>query len=273
MAATTITDLGYIKSFELVPRKAYGFVEAVEAVDMMEEISNVITAPENPMGMPGIDPLITLYTATSGKKMIPVPHITPRDKNRLHIHSQIMTGIKFGINHFFAIGGDPIHRKMNSREVRELDVVELISAIRDARSYSRDFAGGDEIIVGSSFNPFREAEQEIALAKLTGGSKFFITQAFYDPALLKKDWIRRRDFKLIAGFLPIQNERQLEFLKQIGGRIPEETERKILGAHDKVQESSRIIREIADDLSGYIDGIHIMPMGNNKIAKDILESF
>ncbi|MEM0155201.1 MAG: methylenetetrahydrofolate reductase [Thermoplasmataceae archaeon] len=273
MAVTTITDLGYIKSFELVPRKAYGFVEAVEAVDMMEEISNVITAPENPMGMPGIDPLITLYTATNGKKMIPVPHITPRDKNRLHIHSQIMTGIKFGINHFFAVGGDPIHKKMDSKEVRELDVVGLIGAIRDARSYSNGFEGGDEIVVGSSLNPFREAEQDIALAKFNGGSKFFITQAFYDSALLKRDWIRRRKFKLIAGFLPIQNEKQLEFLKRIGGKIPAETEKRILSAHDKVQESSRIIREIADDLKGYIDGIHVMPLGNNKIAKDILESF
>lgn len=273
MAERNISDLSHIKSFELVPRKAYGFVEAVEAVDMMEGISDIITAPENPMGMPGIDPLITLYTATNGRKIIPVPHITPRDKNKIHIHSQIMTGMKFGINHFFAIGGDPIHKKMESREVRELDVLGLIRAISEGKTYSRNFKSGEEIIVGSSFNPFREMEEQIAAAKLNGGSRFFITQAFYDSSLLKKEWIRKRNFKLIAGFLPIQNEKHLEFIKRIGGRIPEETERRIMSANDKIQESSRIIREIADDLNGYIDGIHIMPLGNNKIAKDILESF
>ncbi len=273
MAASNITEINFIKSFELVPKKSYGYPEATDALDMMEGISNVITAPENPMGMPGIDPLMVLYAATHGRNIIPVPHITPRDKNKLHIHSQVLTGMKFGINHFFAIGGDPIHKTMESREVRELDVVGLIRAIKESKGYSRDFSSSSDVVVGSSFNPFRGAEEDIVNAKIGGGSGFFITQAFYDSSLLKRDWIRKRNFKLIAGFMPIQKESQIEFMKKLGAKIPEETEKRILGAHDMVQESSRIIKEMADDLEGYIDGIHIMPLGKNKIAKDILESF
>jgi len=273
LTARNVSNIGYIKSFELVSRRSYGYTEAQDAVDLLDGISNVITAPENPMGMPGIDPLMALYTATRGHDIIPIPHITPRDKNKLHIQSQILTGLKFGINHFFAIGGDPIHKTMESREVRELDVIGLIRAIKESRNYSKDFSSGTDISVGSSFNPFREAEEDIVKAKIGGGSGFFITQAFYDSALLKREWVRKRDFKLIAGFMPIQKESQIEFMKKLGAKIPEETEKRILGAQDKVQESSRIIKEMADDLDGYIDGIHIMPLGKNKIAKDILESF
>ena len=56
-----------------------------------------------------------------------MPHITPRDKNALFIRSQAITAIKFGINHFFVIGGDPISPEAESREVREIDVINFSS--------------------------------------------------------------------------------------------------------------------------------------------------
>ncbi|EQD34020.1 5, 10-methylenetetrahydrofolate reductase related protein, partial [mine drainage metagenome] len=81
----------------------------------MEKISekvsglvDVVTVPENPLGKPGIDPILSLYALSEKMDFIAVPHLTPRDKNSLYLRSQGISAMKFGIRNFFVVYGDPI---------------------------------------------------------------------------------------------------------------------------------------------------------------------
>jgi 5,10-methylenetetrahydrofolate reductase len=267
-----IRELKIIRSVELVPSKTRVISDILDAGNMLSDLSDMFTAPENPRGLPGIDPVIALYEATRNNDVIPMPHITPRDKNALFIRSQAITALKFGIDHFFVIGGDPISPEANSREVREIDVMETISEISQSGKLVKGQDGNlSEIVVGSAINPYRSNEEEIASKKMEKGSSLFISQIIFDPQLLEKDWIKKRNFKLMAGFMAIRKKSQVDFAEKLHINMPAEIREKFRNSDDIQSTSRNVILDSFDALRGYVDGIHLMPMGHNNLAKDILE--
>lgn len=270
MESSSITSLKFVKSVETVPSKNLDSDEFRNTAALLSSVADVVTAPENPMGLPGVDPIITTYLIAREYDLIAMPHLTPRDKNRLFIHSQVLTALKVGIRNFFIIGGDPINKKSNSKEVREIDVLETISSVRDTGAFMSEALPG--IGIGSAFNPYRDNEGEIAAKKIESGSNFFISQILFEPEHLQKDWIKNRNFRLSGGFMPLFKKSQLDFMKRMGVRLSEETIRKLDNSDDIVQTSVRMILDTFDASREYLDGIHVMPMGKYDIAKQILES-
>jgi len=268
----SLSELKLIRSVELVPSRTNRTDDLHDAGNMLSHLANMFTAPENPRGLPGIDPVISLYEATRDNEVIPMPHITPRDKNALFIRSQALTAMKFGINHFFVIGGDPISPDANSREVREIDVMGTIAEIsRSAKLVKTLDITKPEVVVGSAINPYRANEKEIAAKKMENGSSLFISQIIFEPSLLEKDWIKKRNFKLMAGFMAIRKKSQVDFAEKLHINMPVEIRVKFENSDDIQSTSRRVILDAFDSLRGYVDGIHIMPMGHNNLAGEILE--
>ena len=268
----SLSELKLIRSVELVPSKTNSMDDLHDAGNILSNLANMFTAPENPRGLPGIDPVISLYEATRDNEVIAMPHITPRDKNALFIRSQALTAMKFGINHFFVIGGDPINPDANSREVREIDVMGTIAEIsRSGKLVKTKDNSLPEVVVGSAINPYRPNEEEIAVKKMENGSSLFISQIIFDPSLLEKDWIKKRNFKLMAGFMAIRKKSQVDFAEKLHINMPAEIREKFENSDDIQSTSRRVILDAFDSLRGYVDGIHIMPMGHNNLAEEILE--
>lgn len=270
MEASSINSLKFVKSVEIVPSKNLDIEEFRKAAGILCDTANVVTAPENPMGLPGVDPILTTYLIAKEYNLIAMPHITPRDKNRLHIHSQVITALKIGIRNFFVIGGDPISKRVESKEVREIDVLETLRSIQATENYMK--VPFPNIGVGSAFNPYRPNEQEIINLKIDSGSNFFISQILFEPEHIQKDWIKNRNFRLSAGFMPLTKKSQIEALRRMRVGLSEDTVRKLESSDDIVQTSRNLILEAFDSVREYVDGVHIMPLGRNSLAKQILES-
>ncbi len=256
-----------LKSVEIVPRRNGNIDDLLEAREIFSDLADMVTAPENQMGRPGIDPLAALYIITQGTNMVAMPHVTPRDKNSLYISSQVLTSMKLGINHFFVIGGDPISNNMG-REVRELDTNETI---RHIRKVSQGLELNMEAVIGGALNPYRNSEEEIVGSKIDSGATLFISQMCYNSEPFKKKWIRQRKFKLFIGFMPILKKSSVESLSKMGVVLPESIKSLIEDSENLRDTSMKLIDDLVNDLKGYIDGIHIMPIGNNEIAKEIME--
>lgn len=269
METSSITDLKFARSVEIVPTRNLDAEDFRLAAGILSDTADIVTAPENPRGLPGIDPVLTTFLIAKEYNLIAMPHITPRDKNRLFIHSQVLTALKVGIRNFFVIGGDPIHKKVESREVREIDVLETITSIRNTGLYMKEPLPG--IGIGSAFNPYRDAEPEIVKRKIDSGSNFFISQIIFESEYLTQEWLKNRSFRLSAGFMPITRKSQISSLRRMGIKISEETLGKLENSDNVLETSQRIILDTFDKVRGYVDGIHIMPMGNNLVAKQILE--
>ena len=256
-----------LKSVEIVPKRTENIDDLMGAREIFSDIADMVTAPENQMGMPGIDPLVSLYLITHGTNMIGMPHITPRDKNSLYISSQVLTSKKLGINHFFVIGGDPISANLG-REVREMDTNETIQHIRRV---STEQEKDKEVVIGAALNPYRNSEEEIVSSKIKSGATLFISQMCYNSEPFKKQWIRRRKFKLFVGFMPILKKSNIGSLAKMGVLIPESLKSIIDNSENLRDTSLKLIDNLVSDLKGYIDGVHIMPIGNNEIAREIME--
>ena len=264
-----ITDLSFIKSFEFLPRKSSGIEDLEKARNILLDVANVVTAPENPMGSPGIDPIIATRLLSMESDLIAMPHITPRDKNRLFIYSQIITALKLGVRNFFVIGGDPIDPSIGSKEVREIDVMETISSIKDSARFMDNV--DEHFSIGAAFNPYREMEMSIADKKISVGTDFFITQMIYDSAAIDFTSLEKKNLKIIPGFMPLSRKSQLKFLRKLGVKMSDSIFSRLENAEDISAESRKIILEAYDGLKKYSSGIHVMPMGNYVVAREILE--
>ena len=267
-----ISELHFIKSMEFVPGKNLGEDDMEKVSGKINGLVDVVTVPENPLGSPGIDPVLSLYALSTKMDFVGMPHLTPRDKNSLHLRSQAITSLKLGIRNFFVIYGDPISAKVNSREVRELDVLGTMRTIRDSKNEFNGSSGTIRLSIGGATNPSRDGETENLLRKKEAGADFFITQGIYDPESMQKEWIREKNFRIIAGFIPVKRKSQISQFESMGIKFSPDSKRRLENADDVEAESIRIIEEIFDQVKGGVDGIHIMPMGKTDIAKTILES-
>ncbi len=256
----------FVKSVEISPRKGTGLDDITRAADLLDGLVDMATAPENPMGKPGIDPVSALIHLTRGTGIEPVPHISPRDKNSLYISSQVMTAMKFGIRKFFVIGGDRISKEIQSREVRELDVFQTINLIK---SVGNDY--GVNLEVGSAMNPYRAGESEFVARKMEAGSGFFITQILTSADLFRNGSSIPPNARVFAGFMPMRKRSYVQFLERMGVSVRGTRFERISESEDPLMESTRAILETVDDLKGIVSGIHLMTMGDYETARKIME--
>jgi 5,10-methylenetetrahydrofolate reductase len=264
-----ISELNFIKSFEFTPKKSGGTEDLENARKILLDVANVVSAPENPMGSPGIDPVIATRLLSMDSNLIAMPHITPRDKNKLYIYSQVMTALKLGVRNFFVIGGDPIDPAIGSKEVREIDVMETISSIKGSGRFMEKMNGGFSI--GAAFNPYRKVEMEIANKKVSAGTDFFITQMIYDSTSVDFSEAVKNNIRIIPGFMPLTRKGQLKFLIKLGVNMSDSIYSRLENSEDIQGESRRIILEAYDNMKSMVSGVHVMPMGNYGLARQILE--
>ena len=268
----TLNQRKFVRSIEFVPGKHLGNGDMERVADKVSGLVDVVTVPENPLGNPGIDPILSLYALSEKMDFMGIPHLTPRDKNSLHLKSQGMSALKLGIRNFFVVYGDPIAQGRNSREVRELDVIGTIRTLKESRLEFNGSSGSIEMNVGAAANPQRENEIQNIKKKHDAGADFFITQAIFDGEAMKVQWVKERQLKIVAGFIPLKKKPQIDIMKRMGIKFSDTVEKRLENSDNIENESSRIILEIFDDIRETVSGIHIMPMGRTDLAKTILES-
>ncbi|MHB8360568.1 MAG: methylenetetrahydrofolate reductase [Thermoplasmataceae archaeon] len=257
---------------EFVPSKFLGNSDMEKLSEKVSGLVDVVTVPENPLGKPGIDPILSLYALSEKMDFIAVPHLTPRDKNSLYLRSQGISAMKLGIRNFFVVYGDPISETQHSKEVRELDVQGTIKEINNSILEFKNLPNGIKINVGAAANPHRDNEIENLNKKSSSGADFFITQAIFNADSMRKDWFYQKKFKVFAGFIPLKKKPQIEIMEKMGIQFSKEIKNRLQNSDNIEMESIKIILEIFDEVKEFVCGIHIMPMGKTDLAKTILES-
>jgi|BEDMetMinimDraft_1075159.scaffolds.fasta_scaffold04283_1 5,10-methylenetetrahydrofolate reductase len=262
----------FIKSVEITSSRSPGLKDIESARELILDYINMATSPYNPRGLPSIDPILILHEFGRNSNVELVPHISPRDGNKLMIISRVVTSLKVGINSFLVLRGDSINPRIGSEPVDEIDTIGLMKYLKE-NEYLKEISSkfGMDINIGGISNPHRGNEQEVLNAKIAAGCSFFITHSIYDPEVLKHDWIKHRKFKLIAGFIPILKKASLDFYRDLDLNIPDNLLEKMENSADLENLFFNLIVNSIDELKGYIDGIHLMPIGKYKFARKVLE--
>lgn len=186
--------------------------------------------------------------------------------------SRVITSLKLGMNSFLVLRGDGINSRFESKPIYEIDTLGLMKLLKNdnyLQNLARKFK--TDIEIGGVLNPFNDNEIDIVNAKINQGCSFFITHSIYDPEVLKKEWIKNRRFKILAGFIPILNKGSLEFYKDLDLKLPKEILEKMENSSNLEDFFIKLITDAIDDMKGYIDGIHLMPIGKYNFVKKLME--
>lgn len=210
-----------------------------------------------------------------------IPHFTCRDRSLLGIQADLLGAHALGIRYLLATTGDhPRHGPFpKSSAVYDLHTIELIRLIKQMNkgldANGKEFKGPTSFYVSATAAPVApnmEAVYSRVQKKIEAGADFFQTQPVYDVEKAIAFARRMKEFKtpVILGVMPLKSLKMAEYMRDHveGVEIPEEVMKRM---KEPGAPEINIVCEIVEQLYKYVDGIHIMAMGDVQASNVIIE--
>jgi methylenetetrahydrofolate reductase (NADPH) len=223
----------------------------------------------------------------------PVMQLQCRDKNRIALQSELLSGAALGVPNVLLLTGD--HPRFgdhpDAKPVFDLDSIQLIwtaRMLRDQRTLlsGRTLSVPPRYLIGAVENPFAPPlrfRAERLGKKVAAGARFFQTQFVFDVEIFAR-WMEdvralglHERCWILAGVGPIKSLRALEHMRSEvpGMHVPEAVARRLRGVPaDRVaQEGLAICAEIVQQVRAIpgVAGIHVMAFSWEDAIPEILE--
>jgi len=216
----------------------------------------------------------------------PIYQLTCRDRNRLALQSDLLSAAALGIQNVSILTGDhPIlGDHPEAKPVFDLDSVQLLQVARILESghdmkQNKLEGAAPRFCLGAVVNPGAEPlEPQIMKMekKIAAGAEFFQTQAVYDTGLFENFIAKTKHLKVpvMAGIVLLKSASMARYMnKHVAGVfVPDELIKEMEEAKDKAAVSIEIASRLIKKLKPMCRGIHIMPIGWNKIVPQVLEA-
>lgn len=216
----------------------------------------------------------------------PVFQVTCRDRNRLALQSDILSAAALNINNILALTGDypTLGDHPEAKPVFDLDSVQLLEVIRMLQN-GTDMKGNKldgqypKFCVGAVVNPGADPLEPQILKmekKIAAGAEFFQTQAIYDIKIFENFLSKIKHLKVpvLAGIVLLKSAGMAKFMnKNVAGvTVPEELIKEMESTKDKVAQSVDIAARLVKQLKPMCQGLHIMPIGWDKVVPRVLDA-
>lgn len=214
----------------------------------------------------------------------PIFQITCRDRNRLSLSSELLSASAFGIKNVLVLTGDhPLSGDHpEAKPVFDLDSVQLLAAAKGMMS-GKDMSGNKlngipDFCLGAVVNPCADPlEPELIKMKkkISLGAQFFQTQGVFDVKrfafFMKK--ASRYNIPIIAGIILLKSAKMAAYMNDnvAGIYVPDSIIKQIDDSLNKQEESVKIACSLIDRLKDMCDGVHIMPIGWERLVPRIID--
>jgi methylenetetrahydrofolate reductase (NADPH) len=217
----------------------------------------------------------------------PIFQVTCRDRNRLALQSDLLSGWVLGIRNVLALTGD--HPTLGDHPTAkpgfELDSVTLLEVIGRLNAgqdmTGNELKGAPDFLCGAVVNPGADNDAALDLQimkmekKIEAGAKFFQTQAVYDLDVFEKFMKRVEglDAKILGGVILLKSVGMARYMnKNVAGVfVPEPLVQELKAAEDKAKASMNIAVRLIKGMRDLCDGVHIMAMGWESKIPPILD--
>jgi len=216
----------------------------------------------------------------------PIFQLTCRDRNRLALQSDLLSAAALGIQNILIATGDhpSLGDHPEAKPVFDLDSVQLLQVVKKLEA-GFDMQGNKlegeapKFCVGAVVNPGSDplAPQIIKMEKkILAGAEFFQTQAVFDVKIFEEFVSRIRHIKVpvMAGIVLLKSANMARYMnKNVAGiSVPQDLIFEMEASKDKVATSIEIASRLIRQLKPLCQGIHIMPIGWDKIVPQVLEA-
>ncbi|MFH1676545.1 MAG: methylenetetrahydrofolate reductase [bacterium] len=271
-------------TMEIHPPKGVGLKRFEREANEIREYADSVNVTDNQRALLKLSPIASSRILLE-LGIEPICQMTCRDKNRLALQADILSGYVLGVRNFFIIMGDPpeIGDHPDAQPVFDLHSVQALQTASKLRS-GYDMAGNRlnkaprDIFLGSACNPFPldlAVELSKVRAKIRAGAEFFQTQPVYDIEGFKKyhKAIKSLGVRIIAGYIPILDRQTLDILSEIPGvHFPEPLKMRLENSSDIESEGLSIARDTVLELLEIAGGVHLMNISSVQPSIRVLSS-
>ena len=214
----------------------------VGARALTEAGCDAITLADNSLAILRVSNLAMGAMLKARYGIMPLLHVSCRDKNLLGLQSELMGLAALGIRHVLPLTGDPakVGDHPGAKSVYDVTSVQLIGIINRLNEgfnhVGKSVKQPTRFVTGCTFNPnARHLDAQIARLerKLEAGARYVMTQPVFDPALVATVAERTASLgvPIFMGVWPLLNGRQAEFLhNEVPGiLIPDPVREKMAG--------------------------------------------
>lgn len=216
----------------------------------------------------------------------PVFQLTCRDRNRLALQSDLLSAAALGIENVLILTGDhpALGDHPEAKPVFDLDSVQLLE-VAGKLQQGLDMKGNKlegmppRFCLGAVVNPGADPlEPQIIKMekKINAGAEFFQTQAVYDIKVFENFLSKTKHLKvpILGGIVLLKSAGMARFMnKNVSGVfVPDNLIKEMEEAKDKTAKSVEIAARLVGELKPMCRGIHIMPIGWDKVVPRVLEA-
>jgi 5,10-methylenetetrahydrofolate reductase len=216
----------------------------------------------------------------------PIFQVTCRDRNRLALQSDILSAAALGIENLLILTGDhtTLGDHPEAKPVFDLDSVQLLEVVRKLQQ-GTDMKGNKlegvapKFCVGAVVNPGADPiEPQIIKMekKIEAGAEFFQTQAIYDIKTFENFLGKIKHLKttILGGIVLLKSAGMAKYMnKNVAGvSVPDNLIKEMEETKDKVTKSVEISARLIKELKPMCQGIHIMPIGWDKVVPKVLDA-
>ena len=269
----------FVITTELGPVKGALFGESLDKAQEYLPLDG-INVHDCPMGNLRINSISMATLVQRKLNLEAIPHFTCRDRSLLGTQADLLGAHALGIRYVLVTTGDPPkHGPYPSKPVYDYNTFELIKLIKKMNNgvdyNDKEFGGNTDFKIACTAMPAaRDLDRELEKMekKINAGADFFQTQVVYDTNLAIHFSERARSLgkPILIGIMPLKSPKMAKYMKENveGIDVPDE----IISRMEKEGATGiEIVYNIIRDIYKYIDGIHIMALGDVKGTNQIIE--
>jgi methionine synthase I (cobalamin-dependent)/5,10-methylenetetrahydrofolate reductase len=277
-AETSLLDL--IKNGETVivteldPPKTLDLERYFKAAQILVDAgSDAITLADNSLAILRVSNLAIGAILKQQYNIMPLLHISCRDRNLIGLQSELMGISALGIRHVLPLTGDPAKfgdqpGASSVYDVNSIKLMEIISGLNKGYNFTgKSIKYPTDFVMGCTLNPnVKNLDTQIARLerKVAAGASYVMTQPVFDPAQVKIMYERTRHLNvpILTGVWPLLNGRQAEFLhNEVPGIIiPDIVRSKMTGKEGP--EGKRLgidlAKQIIDTVLEFFPGVYLI---------------
>ena len=207
-----------------------------------------------------------------------VAHLTCVGTSRDNIRRQLEEIKSLGIENIFALRGD----MPTGMTPTDFDFTHASDLVREIRAFGDFCIGCAAYPEGHPESPSQREDIRFLAEKVDAGCDFITTQMFFDNNILYNFLYKIREagirVPVVAGIMPVTNEKQIGRIVQLGGNMVPPRFLRIVDrfGHDPAAMQQAGIafatEQIVDLLANGVNAVHVYSMNKPEVAKAILSN-